>query len=112
MIINLIFDQSGGAGFASFSAGVMSAASILEKAITDPITVTLEVGWGQFPTDHSPITGGAAEAEPNFALVSSGSLCCRRSQRRRRAWRSQLRRVDEHRDERWHIDHGIPRQYN
>jgi hypothetical protein len=56
MIINLIFDQSGGAGFADFKSGVVSAALILEKAITDPITVTIEVGWGQFPTDHSLIT--------------------------------------------------------
>jgi hypothetical protein len=68
MIINLIFDQSGGSQFASFKAGVETAASMLEQAITDPITVTIEIGWGVFPTDQSPITGGAAEAEPNFAL--------------------------------------------
>ena len=70
MIINLIFDQSSGVGFAAFQAGVEAAALMLEQAITDPITVTIEVGWGQFPTDHSSITGGAAEAEPNHALAS------------------------------------------
>ena len=73
MIINLIFDQSSGAGFASFKTGVETAALMLEKAITNPITVTIEVGYGQFPTDHSLITGGAAEAEPNPDLASSFS---------------------------------------
>ena len=73
MIIKLIFDQSGGPGFAAFKTGVETAALMLEKAITDPITVTIEVGYGQFPTDQSPITGGAAEAEPNYDLASSFS---------------------------------------
>jgi hypothetical protein len=71
MIINLIFDQNPPA---SFTSAITSAAQILDQAITDPITVTIEVGYGVFPTDHSPITGGAAEAEPNFALVSSASV--------------------------------------
>lgn len=76
MIINLIFDQSGGAGFASFVSGVESAALILEEAITDPISVTIEIGYGVFPNDPSqtPITGGAAEAEPNFDLAISAPL--------------------------------------
>jgi hypothetical protein len=46
---------------------------MLEKAITNPITVTIEVGYGQFPTDQSLITSGAAEAEPNHDLTSSYS---------------------------------------
>ena len=74
MIIKLIFDQSGGSGFAAFKTGVETAALMLEKAITNPITVTIEVGYGEFPTDHTAITGGAAEAEPNFDLVSSASF--------------------------------------
>src|SRR5690242_20768518 len=72
MIINLIFDQSNAP--AAFKAAVTSAAVILEKAITDPITVTIEVGYGEFPTDHSSIPSQGAEAEPNFALVSSASF--------------------------------------
>jgi hypothetical protein len=44
MIIKLIFDQSGGSGFAAFKTGVETAALMLEKAITNPITVTIEVG--------------------------------------------------------------------
>jgi hypothetical protein len=109
MIIKLIFDQSGGSGFAAFKTGVETAALMLEKAITNPITVTIEVGYGEFPTDHTAITGGAAEAEPNFDLVSSASFTnvVNHLQRRGSAWRYQLRHVDEHRDERWHVDHGI-----
>ncbi len=71
MIINLIFDQSNAP--ASFTSQVTSAALMLERAITDPITVTIEVGYGVFPTDQSPITGGAAEAEPNGNLAASFS---------------------------------------
>jgi hypothetical protein len=48
MIINLIFDQSSGQGFASFKSGVETAALMLDKAITNAITVTIEVGYGQF----------------------------------------------------------------
>jgi hypothetical protein len=62
MIIKLIFDQSNAP--ASFTSAVESAALMLEKAITDPITVTIEVGYGRFPTDNSLITNGAAEGEP------------------------------------------------
>jgi hypothetical protein len=72
MIINLVFVD--GNVPASFKSAVTSAAVILEKAITDPITVTIQVGYGHFPGDTTPITGGAAEAEPNFALVSSAAL--------------------------------------
>jgi hypothetical protein len=71
MIINLIFDQNPPA---SFTSAINSAALILDRAITDPITVTIEVGYGVFPTDHSPVTDQLAQAEPNFALVSSGSV--------------------------------------
>jgi hypothetical protein len=71
MIINLIFDQNPPA---SFKSAITSAALILDKAITDPITVTIKVGYGVFPTDHSSIPSQAAEAEPNFALVSAASF--------------------------------------
>jgi hypothetical protein len=74
MIINLIFDQSGGPGFASFVSGVESAALILDRAITDPITVTIEIGYGEFPTDHSSIPSGVAEAEPNSLLTLTSSF--------------------------------------
>jgi hypothetical protein len=57
MIIKLIFDQSGGSGFAAFKTGVETAALMLEKAITNPITVTIEVGYGEFPTDHTVPAG-------------------------------------------------------
>jgi len=71
MIINLIFDQNPPA---SFKSAITSAALILDKAITDPITVTIKVGYGVFPTDHSSIPSQAAQAEPNFALVSAASF--------------------------------------
>jgi len=67
MIINLVFVDSNVP--APFTSAVTSAALILERAITDPITVTIEVGYGHFPGETAPITGGAAEADPNFALA-------------------------------------------
>ena len=64
MIINLIFADSSAP--ASFRSAVQTAALMLEKAITDPITVNIEVGYGHYPTDPPSvqIPSGAAEGDP------------------------------------------------
>ena len=70
MIINLVFVDSNVP--TSFTSAVTSEALILERAITDPITVTIKVGYGHFPTPGGEqITGGAAEADPNYDLAIS-----------------------------------------
>jgi hypothetical protein len=62
MIINLVFVDPNVP--TSFTSAVTSAALMLEKAITDPITVTIQVGYGHFPGDPKTITNGAAEGLP------------------------------------------------
>jgi hypothetical protein len=64
MIIKLIFDQSGGSGFAAFKTGVETAALMLEKAITNPITVTIEVGYGEFPPTTPRLPAGRRKLSP------------------------------------------------
>jgi hypothetical protein len=44
---------------------VEEAASILDAAITDNITVNIEVGYGIFPSDSSSVPPQAAEGDPN-----------------------------------------------
>ncbi len=66
MIINLIFDSSANNAPASFKAAIQQAAAILEAAITDPITVTIKIGYGVYPDGSNfPITNGSAEGGPN-----------------------------------------------
>ena len=75
MIIKLIFDQSSGPGFAAFKTGVETAALMLEKAITNPITVTIEVGYGLFPTDHTRLPVGRrrrAQSRPRLDFFVFG----------------------------------------
>ena len=63
MIINLVFANNAPA---SFKAAVQQAAAILDAAITDPITVTIKIGYGVYPDgSNSPITNGSAEGGPN-----------------------------------------------
>ena len=45
---------------------MQQAAAILDAAITDPITVTIKIGYGVYPDgSNSPITNGSAEGGPN-----------------------------------------------
>jgi hypothetical protein len=62
MIINLIYDSSANNAPASFKAAMQQAAAILDAAITNPITVTIKVGYGVWPgPGGGTITGGSAE---------------------------------------------------
>jgi hypothetical protein len=70
MKINLIFDQPNAP--ASFKNAVQKAASMLDAAITNDITVNIEVGYGTFPLGGT-VTGGEAEAEPNLDIATSAS---------------------------------------
>lgn len=63
MIINLIYANSAPA---SFKVAMQQAAAILDAAITDPIAVNIEVGYGVWPgPGGGTITNGSAEAAPN-----------------------------------------------
>jgi serralysin len=69
MIINLVYDPSANNAPASFKAALQQAAAILDAAITDPITVTIEVGYGEYPQDQSPVTNGASKGGPNTGAL-------------------------------------------
>jgi nitrous oxidase accessory protein NosD len=50
---------------------VEEAASILDAAITDNITVNIEVGYGIFPSDSSSVPPQSAEGDPNTGSLFS-----------------------------------------
>ena len=61
LTINLEFDPNALAAPQSFRDGVQAAANILDAAILDPITVNIEVGYGEFgegSADYQTLTGG------------------------------------------------------
>ncbi len=55
MDINLEFDPSVATAPAAFKVALTAAADYLDALITDPITVNIAVGWGEY--DGTPITG-------------------------------------------------------
>ncbi len=67
LTINLIFDAAAMAAPASFRAGITQAAAILSSAISDKITVNLNI-------DYSGIGGGAAAGPDNGQYVSYASV--------------------------------------
>jgi hypothetical protein len=58
MLINLIFQQSIASLPASFVAALEKAASMLDAAVTDNITVNIEVGYGDYPQDTARLQMG------------------------------------------------------
>jgi len=71
LTINLEWDPNALAAPQSFRNGVQAAANVLEAAIDDPITVNVEVGYGEFDlggTQYEPLTtvslGGIAPLGP------------------------------------------------
>jgi hypothetical protein len=65
--INLLFDSAAMAAPASFRAGIQQAASILTGAISDKITVNIQI-------DYSGIGGGAAAGPDNGQYESYSSV--------------------------------------
>ena len=61
LTINLKYDANALAAPQSFRDGVQAAANVLEAAIDDPITVTIEVGYTEYDqggTAYTPLTDG------------------------------------------------------
>jgi hypothetical protein len=68
MIINLIYDSSANNAPASFKAAMQQAAAILDAAITNPITVTIKVGYGVWPGPGAvPLPAGQQKVAPMTA---------------------------------------------
>lgn len=61
--IDLEFDASVSAAPAGFKEVIEAAAAVLDALIADPITVTLDVGWGECGGFTMPLTAGAAGGE-------------------------------------------------
>jgi hypothetical protein len=58
VIINIIYDSSVSSAPAGFTAAVTDAVQFYEHAFTDPITITIDVGWNEI--NGTPITGNSA----------------------------------------------------
>src|SRR6202011_5483705 len=65
--INLLFDAAAMAAPASFRAGIQQAASILTGAISDKITVNIQI-------DYSGVGGGAAAGPQNGLYENYSSV--------------------------------------
>jgi hypothetical protein len=63
MTINLVFDSNAQSAPQSFRDGMQTAASIIDAAFSDPVTINIEVGFGEFP--------GGGSISPN---VSEGGF--------------------------------------
>lgn len=63
MHINLIYDANALLAPQSFRDGVQAAATMLEEALTDPITINIQVGYGEY----------AGQALPNQNTSEGGS---------------------------------------
>jgi hypothetical protein len=74
MKINLSWDSSVSSAPAGFEASVQQAAAILDKAILNPVTATIQVGWNEIAgTPMSPGSGGMGGASSSvFANFSAG----------------------------------------
>jgi hypothetical protein len=57
LTINLVWDANALAAPQSFRTAVEAAASILEAAIYDPITVNIGIGYGEYDNGRIPLTG-------------------------------------------------------
>ena len=79
LVINLEFDANALAAPASFRAGIEAAAAILEAAITDPITVNVAVGYGEYdgtqlpdePNGDISLGGIAYEIPVSYSLLKT-----------------------------------------
>jgi hypothetical protein len=67
MQFNLIYDAAALAAPASFRAGIQQAATLLDAAISDPITVNIQI-------DYSGTGGGAAGGPDNVSKESYSSI--------------------------------------
>jgi hypothetical protein len=62
MDIKLSYDSSGSSAPAAFKTALQFAAQYLDTLITNPITVRISVGYGEF--EQTPLTGGESEGGP------------------------------------------------
>ena len=64
MKINFIYDSSCNAAPSAFKTALQAGADIIDKAIINPITVTIQVGWGENAGEIID-TNGVASAAPS-----------------------------------------------
>lgn len=77
LIINLVWDASAQNAPQSFRDGVQSAANVLQAAFTNPITVNMEIGYGEWANQDF---GLVATAEGGPISTTSESYSALRSQ--------------------------------
>src|SRR5262249_41414233 len=73
MIINLTFDQSPGSLPSGFVASIQAAASFLESIFTDPITINIDVGYGEI-AGQNLIQGALGESQTFFNQYSYSAI--------------------------------------
>jgi hypothetical protein len=70
MQINFIYDSSVQNAPAGFIPGLIAAANIIDQAILNPITVNIDIGYGE--DNGAALPGGTlGEAQPAFGLLQS-----------------------------------------
>jgi hypothetical protein len=72
MQINFVYDSSVQNAPAGFIPGLIAAANIIDQVILDPITINIDIGYGE--DNGSALSGGTlGEAQPAFGLLQSYS---------------------------------------
>ncbi len=71
MNINIEFDSNALAAPGSFRNAVLAAASLIDAALTDNITINIAVGYGEI--DGTPVSSTSAEGGPNIGNFFSYS---------------------------------------
>ena len=64
MQINFVYDTSVDSAPVGFQAALAAVAQYLDALIINPISLTIQVGWGE--VGGTPITDADAKAEPNY----------------------------------------------
>src|ERR1700709_836097 len=72
MQINFVYNGSVAIAPAGFKQGLAIAASIIDGIVLDPITVTLDIGFGE-DNGSSLASGTLGEAQPAFGVLMSYS---------------------------------------
>jgi hypothetical protein len=75
--INLIYDSSINAAPAAFKTAMTAAASFLDELIVNPITVNIQVGYGEddngaFPIGGNLSLGGGITTPAAYFSIDSG----------------------------------------
>src|SRR5438309_628871 len=73
LVINIIYDSSVSSAPAGFTAAISDVVQYYESVFTDPVTVTIDIGWGEVG-GQSLTSGALGETETFVSAFSYGQV--------------------------------------